>query len=711
MRRRTFASSPELDQLLGSVVLEHIPLPGHASVPERSPAADAAPAPRPAARASAPAQPVPVRACATPFAGSLRGLRTLRGRVNLNPRGFGFILSEEGDSYFLRASRARALLTGDVVEFAASESAVEGKEACSILSVKREPGTMLCEVKDGDIGQYLVPDEPCFLTLVMSTTQMKLRDGDVVSVAVPAYCGAPSVRAVYVAVLRNLGQRSREGFDLDYARARYGFHEAMPGLLGKEALASAKLDTMETSDAWSAHAGTPFVTIDGESTRDLDDAVYARRLDGGGYEVQVAIADVSWYVRHDTGLDAWAGRRCTSLYLPGCVVPMLPESLSTDRCSLMPDVPRRAVIMTLQLDALAQVCSSSLQRGVITSAARLSYGQVAAFMSGRNIRFAQPVEASLVALGEVYALLSAQRDAAGRLDFDDPEPTLVQEGGSWRIRWEARNDAHRLVEELMLLANRTAATMLVERYGAGLFRHQPPPDADSWRELRDWAQGEDQELPEAPSMRALAGLATAFGNSDAQAAAALRIRTAMQPARYVVQSQDIPGGHFSLSMNWYTHFTSPIRRYADLLVHRLLLAPEGTQFTAGEWEKLAAQVAQCSERSHAARLAERMVWDRLKLAGFMKDTLAGAPVRARVVRATARGLRVVIQGWQCSGWLSGDVLREQGFQYVDDVWVGTAGSGSRVLAEGTSALVSWRELSRERPAYPELQLALVTEAN
>jgi ribonuclease R len=662
------------------------------------------------AQVRAPERQRPASAHAEP----MRGTRMLRGRVNLNPRGFGFVLSEAGDSFFLRAGLARALLTGDVVEFLAAEMTPDNKDARSIAQVTRVPGTMLCEVKDGDNGQYLAPDEPCFVELRMVTEHLKLRAGDVVTVAVPAYNGPPSVRAVHVAMLRNLGQRSREGFDLDYARARYRFHETMPAMLGKEALASSGLDEGETSDAWLAHAGIPFVTIDGESTRDLDDAVYARRLDadaGGGWEVQVAIADVSWYVRAGTGLDAWSARRCTSLYLPGCVVPMLPESLSTDRCSLMPDVARRAVVMTLTLDANAQVTASRLQRGLISSTARLTYGQVDAFMSGRNVRFAQPVEASLRALGEVYELLSQQRDQAGRLDFDDPEPTLVQEGSSWRIRWEARNDAHRLIEELMLLANRTAAAMLVERYGAGLFRHQPPPDAESWKELRNWAKGEDQDLPEAPDMRALVELATAFESSDAQAAASMRIRMAMQPARYVVQRKNMQGGHFSLSVNWYTHFTSPIRRYADLLVHRLLLAPEGTQFSEAEWQTLTAQVAQCSERSHAARLAERMVWDRLKLGSFMKETPAGTPVSARVVRATQRGIRVVLLGWQCSGWLSNDVLREVGFEWVDDVWVGPAASGSRVLSEGATVPVSWRELSRERPAYPELQVVLVMEDN
>jgi len=485
----------------------------------------------------------------------------------------------------------------------------------------------------------------------------------------------------------------------------------MPEGLRQDALHLGGAGIGETAAAWTAHAGVPFVTIDGESTRDFDDAVFAQRLPTG-WQVQVAVADVSWYVQPGSALDAWAAERCTSLYLPGRTEPMLPESLSNDRCSLTPGELKRAVVMSLVLDDAGQVVSTQLSRGLIQSAARLTYTQVAAFLAGKSVRFAQPVEANLAALAAVYALLVKQREEAGRLDFDDPEPVLVpNDDGSWRVSWETRNDAHKLVEEMMLLANRTAAQMLVQRYGAGLFRHQPPPDAQSWGDLRAWAQTADHALPEQPSMRALATLAASVGKGEAYAAAALRIRSAMQPAKYVVQGEETPGGHFSLSVNWYTHFTSPIRRYADLLVHRLLLAPEGCELGEADLAALSAQVALCSERSHAARLAERMVWDRLKLNGFVAETPQSTVVRARVVRATRHGLRVVLQGWQCSAWLSSAELHRERYEWRDDAWVRTAWVETpRVLTEGSTVMVNWREVSLERPAYPELHVALAPEA-
>jgi ribonuclease R len=366
------------------------------------------------------------------------------------------------------------------------------------------------------------------------------------------------------------------------------------------------------------------------------------------------------------------------------------------------------VVLTLELSSDGDVLSSKLERALIESAARLTYTQVAGYMAGKpDVRFALPVEHSLQALADVYRVLAARRSQAGRLEFDDPEPTMVQaEDGTWSLRWETRNDAHKLGEELMLLANTTAASMLMKRYRAGLFRSQPAPDAAAWGELQAWARSKSYALPDVPSLRSMADLVSAQSTPETQIAASLKIRSAMRPARYVVQGQADAGGHFSLCVDWYTHFTSPIRRYADLLVHRLLLAPEGYELSTAAWVALTTQVARCSERAQSARLAERMVWDRIKLQGFMNAHSVDDAVQARVVRTNQRGLRVVLAGWQCSAWLPSADLRANGFQWVDDVWVGTDQESTRILHEGVLVPVTWVSLSLARPAYPELQVQL-----
>jgi len=629
----------------------------------------------------------------------------LTGTVSLNARGFGFIAAENGEAYFLRANLARFLLTGDTVRFLpldGSSGDRDSREARALVSVSRPAGRLLCEVHQVADLLHLVPDEPCFLALQFESNDVSFVPGDVVAVSVPSYDGAPVARPLAVVVERNLGPRTRPGFDLDYALVRYAFDNRMPEDL--EQLRAAGTGHLE----WQGANSVPFVTIDGESTRDFDDAVFGRALPDGGWEVQVAIADVSWYVEQGSDLDQWAAKRCTSLYLPGRTLPMLPEGLSTDRCSLVPGAPRRAVVLTLELDTAGNVRSSKLERTLIESAARLTYTQVAGYMAGKpDVRFSLPVEHSLQVLTDVYRVLAERRTQAGRLEFDDPEPTMVQaEDGTWSLRWESRNDAHKLVEELMLLANTTAASMLVRRYNAGLFRCQPAPDAAAWGELQDWARSKSHALPNVPSLRSMAELVASQPSPEAQAAASLKIRSTMRPARYVVQNRQEQGGHFSLSVDWYTHFTSPIRRYADLLVHRLLLAPEGYQLTVQEWETLSAQVARCSERAQAARLAERMVWDRLKLQGFMSANTVDDVVLARVVRTNQRGMRVVLSGWQCSAWLPGADLRANGYQWTDEVWVSNEPATARVLHEGVQVSVSWTSLSLTRPAYPELQVKL-----
>lgn len=635
------------------------------------------------------------------------------GRVTVNHRGFAFVLTEAGQSYYLRAQAAKPFLTGDEIHFTATGNPAENDADVAYISFfKREETILLCEVVFFESGLRLVPDEPFSARLNFDPTIFPVEPGDVVAVRVPAAEGRPALRGIPVTITKNLGKRTREGFDIEYALVRYGFDKVIPESAQAEASqwesqVQASPNRAETPDLF-LHDGIPFVTIDGEHSRDFDDAVFAQRTEDG-WEVRIAIADVSWYVREGSELDQWAASRGTSLYLPGKTVPMLPEVLSTDRCSLNQDEWKRAVVVTIHVGADGKVKESSLSRSIIKSAARLTYNQVAAFMAGKNIRFAAAVERNLQDMTSLYEVLAAVRSEAGRLEFEDPEPSLVQgEDGSWQLVWEVRNDAHKLVEELMLLANRTAADMLIRRYGAGLFRHQPPPTQSDWDELKQWAATADHTLPEVPNLRALSTLAAAFTGNE-QSEASLRIRSAMQPARYVVAHGEVNSGHFSLDASWYTHFTSPIRRYADLLVHRLLLAPSDYKPTTTEWEALAGQVAICSERSQAARMAERQMWDTIKLRSFLTDVPANTPVRARVVRTSQRGLRVVIQGRLCSAWLSSDKLLARGYSFNEDLWVAPTESEQEIIKDGTLLTVAWTSVNRTRPAYPELQVDLMSE--
>lgn len=638
----------------------------------------------------------------------------LEGRVNLSHRGFAFVTTADGQSYYTRADQARRLLSGDMIRFYANPPAADGsRDVRTVSLVRRQTQVLLCGAKNLAEMLYLVPDEPCFLALKVVDARPGdlIGEDDVIAVRVPAYDGL--VRnltepggPLLVNFVANLGQRSRPGFDLDYTRMKHGFEKDLPSEL------AALTALFDDPSALAPTTSVPFVTIDGDSTRDFDDAVYAHALPNGGWHVEVAIADVSHYVTPGSALDQWASGRCTSVYLPGLTLPMLPEGLSTERCSIMPGVSRRVVVMQLELDAAGGLVSSSIQREIMTSAARLTYREVAEFLAAPPLPgdATDSIPCNLRALHEVYKLLALRRKYQGRLDFEDPEPTAKLREGKWVVEWEDRTDAHKLVEELMLLANQEAAGMLMRRYGIGPVRHQAKPTPDSWATLQIWARTHGIELPDGPCLKSMADMVTAMPDTDLRAEAIMRTRMSMQPARYqtMTQAQLIEqGGHFSLSAPWYTHFTSPIRRYTDLLVHRLLLLPADQTMSVAAIQAMRDAIEICSDRAQASRQAERLMWDRLKLAGFLGENANDAVLGARVARVTPRGMRVVITRWQLSAWLSGASLRRAGIEKgADDVWRrGTAPDGA-VVREGTPLQVCWSNVNYERVAYPELQVDL-----
>lgn len=639
---------------------------------------------------------------------------TLTGRVNVSPRGFAFVTTIESKSYYIRPEKARRLLSGDVIEFKAKTDAPDDAlEVRDIRSMKRREQFLMCAVTQLAELTYLVPDDPCFTPVQLSPEPPagSYAPGDVIAVRLAAYEGRVLALTEPGSPLRgefaaNLGTRDREGFDLEYARLKHGFHEDLPPEL--ELLA----DSFEDPSSHAPTDRTPYVTIDGESTRDFDDEVYAEPLPQGGWLVKVGVADVARYVTPGSALDAWASRRGTSVYLPGKTLPMLPEYLSTDRCSLVPGVARHAVVMTLELDAQGNVLSRRIARELTESAARLTYTEVASFLHGSAgaQRYSAAVEANLQSLHGVYKVLAERREAEGRVEFEDPEPTAKFRDGRLVVEWEVRNDAHKLIEELMCLANTEAAGMLVERYGVGVFRHQPAPSAESWGLLTKWAREQGHELPAEPSLKAMSDLVMAMPEGDRRHEAVFRTRSNRPPARYVLMTSEQLkqyGGHFSLAKPWYTQFTSPIRRYSDLLVHRLLLAPEGHRLGAEELKALAAAVEDCSDRSQASRQAERLVWDRLKLNGFLGEFDKSTTVSARVVRATSRGFRVVLSSWQVAAWLPGADLREAGIvKGADDQWRRGEGPDATTVAEGAQLQVRWTDVNLERPAYPELLVTI-----
>jgi ribonuclease R len=361
----------------------------------------------------------------------------------------------------------------------------------------------------------------------------------------------------------------------------------------------------------------PLVTIDGEDAKDFDDAVYAEAQRGGGWRLVVAIADVSHYVRYGSELDLEARARATSVYFPDRVLPMLPEHLSTHLCSLMPRVERLAFVCDMHVTKSGNVTKTRFYEAVIRSHARLTYDAVWGFLQnpGAEAALSGPVRNSLQTLHAVYAVLKTARDARGALDFRGGE-VKARIGDDGRIEGFyalTRNDAHRLIEECMVAANVEAAVALRIANARSLYRVHGQPEDKRVTELQKVlnALQVGAQFSERPTPREFRQLVQRLAaRPDGAMLESLVIRSLAQA---VYQQTNI--GHFGLALEEYAHFTSPIRRYPDLLVHRALkaavapMSESGHRYSTAELQTLGME---SSTRERRADDAARDVMGYLK---------------------------------------------------------------------------------------------------
>ncbi|QIO07932.1 ribonuclease R [Acinetobacter lanii] len=314
------------------------------------------------------------------------------------------------------------------------------------------------------------------------------------------------------------------------------------------------------------------VTIDGEDARDFDDAVYAEKRPGGGYRVVVAIADVSHYVRTGKPLDDEAQERGTSVYFPHFVLPMLPEALSNGLCSLNPHVDRLCMVCDLTLSRAGKVTGYQFYPSVMHSKARLTYDKVAQYFDGDSTAITEDraVRKSLNTLFQLYQTLKGLRAERHAMEFETVETYMTFDdlGGIKEILPRSRNEAHKLIEECMLLANVAAAEYALKNEIPMLYRVHEPPEFSRIQKVRDFVKLLGMTFPEQPTQKDYQAVIEATKDRiDAPSIHAVLLRSMMQ-AYYGPNN----AGHFGLAYDAYTHFTSPIRRYPDLLLHRAIKA-------------------------------------------------------------------------------------------------------------------------------------------
>jgi ribonuclease R len=394
----------------------------------------------------------------------------------------------------------------------------------------------------------------------------------------------------------------------------------------------------------------PLVTIDGSDARDFDDAVAVRPLPGGGTKLLVAIADVSVYVLPGRALDREARARTTSVYFVDRVVPMLPERLSNDLCSLRPEVPRYCLWCEMEIDGEGEVRRSRFGRGLMRSRARLTYDEVASACEDRDPaarRALGPLLESLEGLYGLYARLRRARRRRGALDFESGEVKvrLDRQGRVTSIDPVPRRDAHRLIEECMIAANSEAARFLEHRHLAALYRVHEPPPADRLEILRENLAAFGLRLGggETPPVTDYARLLERVAKKPERRLIEMLVLRSLNRAVYDPR----PLGHFGLGLRHYTHFTSPIRRYPDLLVHRAIAGYIEETPAVESPTSLDEIGVQCSFRERVADEASRFVLQRYILAHLEKQL--GSVHAGLVTGVMPFGLFVELEGLYVNG--------------------------------------------------------------
>ncbi|HET9551669.1 MAG TPA: ribonuclease R, partial [Anaeromyxobacteraceae bacterium] len=549
--------------------------------------------------------------------------RGVVGTLTRHRDGFGFVarLDRAGEDVFLPPGEATRALDGDLVRVEIVPGR-GGRSAGRLLEIVERRRRLLIGTYHARGRQsFVLPADPSLGGEVPVPESGAARDGDVVKVAL-----APGVGDLRGEVVESIGRPGEPRVEVLSVAYGKGFADVFPeAVAGEAARVPDRVLPAEKAGRRDLTA-LPLVTIDGEDARDFDDAVFVERLPGRkgappSYRLVVAIADVAHYVRPGAALDAEAGRRGTSVYFPMQVLPMLPERLSNGICSLNPEVERLCMVADMTIDGRGEPKGAEVYEAVMRSAARCTYTEVARVLDGEALPHREPFRAHFELMAELQDKLTAMRRRRGAIDFDLPESKIVLDGDGQVVGIEKRprNRAHRIVEEFMLAANEAVARWFGTRDLPTIYRVHGVPDEEKLKVFLDLAASHGFEVPEPPvDPRALDALLTRLKGHRQQRALNQLLLRAMMQAVYSPENE----GHFGLAAEHYLHFTSPIRRYPDLVVHRLLKEEwarrAGRPAAAPSEAALQEIAARSSERERAAMEAEREIAG-YYAALFMKD--------------------------------------------------------------------------------------------
>src|SRR5450631_1639481 len=641
---------------------------------------------------------------------TLSGLpvRTLTGKIKIHPVGYGFVVPDDkSEDVHVSARNRGSAMDGDTIEIEAwpGVTGVEGR-VTRVLSRGRAKitGQLVRRRKH----QVLQPDDPRITGLVsLSGSIPEARDGIAVVAEITRY---PDVAdgPIEAKVLKVLGDPDDPRTEVEKVLACADVEEAFPDEV--ERIAAAFGDTITLSDRVDRAdlREVPFTTIDPETARDFDDAVALEKLPNGGSRLWVAVADVSHYEREGSPLDDEALRRGCSIYLPSRAIPMLPEPLSARMCSLVPEEDRLAMVVRIDLDRQANVVDRDFMAAVIHSKARLDYPGVAAALGGDTRGKRKKYEAFLPALRAMDSLarqLRVARLARGALDFDLPEPFVELDRDDPRLvrtirksrRDPGERQAYSMIEEFMLAANEAVATSFQERNEDTVWRIHDAPDRARLEEFAQLAEhyGIAIDVDDARTPKGLKRVLDRLHGHPAEKALSFQLLRSLKQATYDVNNI----GHFGLASADYLHFTSPIRRYPDLIVHRLLKSRlAGLGKPAGGFKPpavapvaLQRMAAEASFSERQAMEVEREVID-LYRAFFMRDRV-GDEFEGTISGVAGFGVFVVVDEPFVEGLVRIGALSDDYYEFDEPTCRLVGRRSGRVFALGDAVKVEVQSVS------------------
>lgn len=593
-------------------------------------------------------------------------LDLVKCRVEAHKDGFGFAVpltpTKDGD-FVLYERQMRGIMHGDIVTVRPAGIDRRGRREGTVLDIVEraqskvvgrfymDRGVAILEAEDKRLNQSIVlePD---------SVAHFKPESGQVIVGEIETY--PEQNRPAVAKIIEVLGDYADSGMEIEIAVRKHHLPHQFSEACAK---AAKKIpDHVRKSDLKGRVdlRDLPLVTIDGETARDFDDAVFAEKI-GRNYRLVVAIADVSHYVRPDDAIDTDAQERSTSVYFPRRVIPMLPENLSNGICSLNPDVERLCMVCDMVITYAGNIKEYRFYPAVMRSHARLTYNQVWDWISDD---LDHPHKAQIDTLYKLFKILQKKRFERGAVEFESVETQMLfdDNGKIEKIVPVVRNDAHKLIEECMLAANVCAAEFLMKNKHTALFRNHLGPTPEKLATLREQLGLLGLQLGggDNPTPKDYAALAEQFkGRPDAELLQVMMLRS-MQQAVYEPHCD----GHFGLAYEAYAHFTSPIRRYPDLTVHRAIKAVLNQQtYTPNKsWQALGVHTSFCERRADDA---SRDVENWLKTY-YMRDKV-GEIFEGKISGMTNFGLFVTLDGIHIDGLVHISDLGEDYFNFRPEI--------------------------------------------